>query len=304
MGTIDLRSLEGDQVVIHYGGALTSVDAYTFGNSLIAFADTVRAVNAVFDPNQAIEIRVEALGDGSFRAIIKRVRQGLGGFLARGGEQIFWAAVAFVIFDKLIGKDPNTIINISSDQVEIIRGADKIIVPRYVYDQRKALCASPEVQKGVSRTFQVIENDDAIENFGLTANITDLKPVAQIQRDEFQLLSSPAGLLTTEGPKRQERKEKAILVILKAWLTSGNRKWSFEWNGIPVSAPITDKIFWRQLEDREFLIGAGDALNVVLRYYQDYDDEAGVWINDPNTFEVVEVLKHIPRGDRQSRIFE
>jgi hypothetical protein len=30
---------------------LTSVDAYTFGNSLIAFADTIRSVNSVFNPD-------------------------------------------------------------------------------------------------------------------------------------------------------------------------------------------------------------------------------------------------------------
>ena len=35
MGAIDLGELKGDQIVIHYGGALTSVDAYTFANSLI-----------------------------------------------------------------------------------------------------------------------------------------------------------------------------------------------------------------------------------------------------------------------------
>ena len=30
MGTVDLRDLSGDQIVIHFGGELTSVDAYTF----------------------------------------------------------------------------------------------------------------------------------------------------------------------------------------------------------------------------------------------------------------------------------
>ena len=38
MGIVNVGDLGGDQIVIHFGGALTSVDAYTFGNSLIAFA--------------------------------------------------------------------------------------------------------------------------------------------------------------------------------------------------------------------------------------------------------------------------
>jgi hypothetical protein len=85
--------LAGDQIVIHFGGALTSVDAYTFGNSLIAFADTVRSVNALLNPEQNIEIRLEAVGPGSFRAVIKKLKKGLGGFFSHGIDNVFWAIV-------------------------------------------------------------------------------------------------------------------------------------------------------------------------------------------------------------------
>ena len=95
MTVIDLRSLEGDQVVIHFGGAITSVDAYTFANALIAFADTARAVNDVINPGQAIEIRLDAVGPGSFRAIVRRIQKGLGGFFSRGAQDVFWGIVAF-----------------------------------------------------------------------------------------------------------------------------------------------------------------------------------------------------------------
>jgi hypothetical protein len=94
MGTIDLRSFEGDQIVIHYGGALKSVDAYTFANSLVAFGDAARAINASVESGHDIEIRVEALGDGSFRAVIKKVRKEFGGFLGRGLDHVIWAVIA------------------------------------------------------------------------------------------------------------------------------------------------------------------------------------------------------------------
>ena len=101
MGTIDLSEISGDQIVIHYGGALTSVDAYTFANSLVAFADAVRAINRVINPEQPIEIRVEAIGPGSFRAVIKKSVKGLGGFFSRGIEKVFWAVVTAVILQFL-----------------------------------------------------------------------------------------------------------------------------------------------------------------------------------------------------------
>lgn len=303
MGTVDLRALDGEQVVIHFGGAIRSVDAYTFGNSLIAFADTVRAVNSVLDPNTPIEVRLEALGDGSFRAIVKRVKKGLGGFFSRGGEQLFWAAVAFVLFDKAFGTDP-VVINIAADQVEIIRGNDRIIVPRSVYDQREQLTQNTEVQKNVTRTFEVVENDDAVTNFGLTHHLNDPEPLVQFPRADFPRLSSPPpNMALDDESKRRERRETAVLVILKLWLTRGNRKWSFEWNGIPVSAPIHDRTFWDRIERRELLIGSGDALEVELQFDQLHDEAAGVWVNDQNSFDVVRVIKHIPRSDRSMGLF-
>ena len=90
MATVNLGELGGDQIVIHFGGALTSVDAYTFGISLVAFADTIRAVNGILNPEQNIEIRLEAIGPGSFRAVVKRLKKGFGGFFARGAEAVFW----------------------------------------------------------------------------------------------------------------------------------------------------------------------------------------------------------------------
>lgn len=94
MGAIDLGELKGDQIVIHYGGALTSVDAYTFANSLIELANTITAVNHAIDPNQNIEVRLEALDKGSFRAVLKRIPKGIGGFFSAGAKDIFWAIIA------------------------------------------------------------------------------------------------------------------------------------------------------------------------------------------------------------------
>ena len=134
MGTVNLGELSGDQIVIHFGGALTSVDAYTFGNSLLAFADTIRAVNSVLSPEQNIEVRLEAIGPGSFRAVVKRLRKGLGGFFARGAEAVFWGIIATLIYENLIKNDPQTKITVKTHEVVIEKDGDTIIVPRVVYD--------------------------------------------------------------------------------------------------------------------------------------------------------------------------
>lgn len=293
VATIDLRRFENDQIVIHFGGALTSIDAYTFANSLVSFADTVRSINYAINPDQGIEVRLEALGDGSFRAAIKKIAKGFGGFLSRGAENVFWALVATVIYERVFSSDPSAKITINTTEVIIETGRDRIIVPRTVYDQVQHVRANPEVQRNLSRTFHAIEADEAIENFGLTPKIDDPEPLVQIQREIFSRLASP--VIIEGDPKRRERNIPARLIILKAWLTPGNRKWSFEWNGVPITAPIKSEPFWKRLEAREILIGQGDALDVEIKYQQVYDDVIGTWVNDPHTFEIIQVISHIPK---------
>ena len=82
--TIDLRGLD-DEFVIHYGGRLNQVNAYTFANSLIALADSIRATNTVLNPGQDVEIAVEALGQGSFRARIRTTKQSLNNLFSLQG---------------------------------------------------------------------------------------------------------------------------------------------------------------------------------------------------------------------------
>jgi len=298
LGTLDFTKFDRDQVVIHFGGSIASVDAYTFANSLIAFADTVRAVNAVINPGQDIEIRLEAQGPGSYRAVIRRIRKGVGGFFSRGAESIFWGIVATLIYEHVIKHDPDVKVIVKTEEVIIEHGGDRVIVPRNVYEAMPNVRKSPEVQRNLSRTFKTIESDEAITNFGLTTNIDDAEPVLLIPRDEFVELSE-FDLTVEDHEKIKNREETVRLLILKAWLTHSSRKWSFEWNGVPISAPIKDDDFLDKIDRREYLIGSGDALDAILSYRQSYDESLGLYINDPNSFVIKRVIKPVPRVTQQ-----
>jgi hypothetical protein len=295
LGTFDLTKFDGDQVVVHFGGSVASVDAYTFANSLIAFADTVRAINAVVNPGQDIEIRLEAQGPGSYRAVVRRLKKGIGGFFSRGAETLFWSLVAALILDHFVGTKPEVVVTVDKDEVIIQDGGDRIIVPRNVYDALPNVRKSPEVQKNLSRTFRAIEQDEAVTDFGLTAKLNDPEPILVIPRDKFHEIAYDAAVLDSTE-KMRPREVEARLVILKAWLTHAKRKWSFEWNGVPLSAPIKDEGFLDKIDRREYLIGAGDALDVFLQFRQVWDESLGVYVNDPNSFVVTKVIKPVPRS--------
>jgi hypothetical protein len=169
-----------------------------------------------------------------------------------------------------------------------------VIVPRAVYDALPNVRKDPEVRRSVARTFRVLEADKAIDNFGLTSRIDDPMPTLQIPRQKFSALAD-ATMIVDETAKTRTREEKARLVILKAWLNHAKRKWSFEWNGVPISAPIADEDFLAKLDNRDYLIGAGDALDVIIDFRQNFDEELKVYVNDQNSFVVVKVLNPVPR---------
>jgi hypothetical protein len=75
----------------------------------------------------------------------------------------------------------------------IEKDGDMIIVPRTVYDLMPHVRTNREVQNNLSRTFQVIEEDPAIDNFGLTPRLHDKQPLVQIPRAEFPRLAYSSG---------------------------------------------------------------------------------------------------------------
>lgn len=295
MGVVDLRQLDSDQIVIHFGGQLKSVDAYTFGNSLISFADVIRAVNETVNPGQNIEVRLEAVGPGSFRAVIKRVRKGLGGFLSRAPEHAFWAVVAAWLINPAF--DDSKTIQIFDDRVEISQDGDTIIISREAFDQLENTKRNPKIEKAVRKTFETIDRDESIENFGLTPSLDDKEPLVQIPRADFHRLA--IGAPEVVGDKRRSQHAQSVIVVLKPWIDASRRKWSFEWNGVPISAYLTDEYFMEMVRSHEIRFGNGDALDARIEYFQDFDENLSVWVNDTQSFVVSAVYAYIPKdGER------
>lgn len=76
MDIIDIREYE-EEIVLHFGGELKKINAYTLASSLVSIADALKEANSIINPGNEIEVLVEAFGEGSFRAKIKTVYKGL-----------------------------------------------------------------------------------------------------------------------------------------------------------------------------------------------------------------------------------
>jgi hypothetical protein len=290
---LSLHEFEGDTVVVHFGGEPASINAHTFASVLLGLAATAYAVSATIDPGHEIEIRLEAIGPGSFRARLRRYRKHYGGIFSGPVGAVLWSVVANIIYDSAIKKETPPIIIVKTDEVIIETGGRTYVVPRVVHEATENAKKNPEVQEGLRRTFETLQRDERITEFGLTGRMDDPLKL-RIPRAEFPRILE-AVTIFQEDTKERTVKETARLVILKAWLNQAKRKWAFEWNGVPVSAPIADGDFLDRIERREVLLGAGDALDVEIAFKQRYDPTLGVFVNEQNSFVITKVIKPVPR---------
>jgi hypothetical protein len=202
--------------------------------------------------------------------------------------------MAAVIYETAVNKDVNVTVN--TNEVIIVQGRDRIIVPRNVYDAAQNAKQGDDVRKALRRTFQPLEVNSNISEFGLTNRLTDIQPLVRLPREAFHTIVSRVAVIE-ETETERIRTDDSRLVIIKAWLNHAKRKWQFEWNGVPVRAPIADQNFLDQIERGEHLLGAGYALDVEITFRQRFDRKLNIFVTDPKSFVVAKVHKVVHRED-------
>jgi len=300
MTTIDLREFDDDGFVLHFGGRTHEVDALTFGNALVALAEAVRAINQEVNPGFSIEIAIDAVGPGSFRARLKTKKNSLKNLFSGGiPRDILVALLSTFLWEKVISPDEPPKVIVNDDAVIIEHGRDRIIVPKEAYEAKKQVEASSAVNRHVARAMEVMESDPSVENFGIARGLHDPKPVIDFPRELFPVIRQNAAPRGEDGKRKVDYDTE--ISVHKAVFERSLRKWEFIWKGFRISAPILDQSFFDRLEKREVAIKQGDAFKAKLRVHQTFDKMTGNWINEK--YEIVEVGELLSRRPDQMSAF-
>jgi hypothetical protein len=297
MATIDLRTFEDEGFVLHFGGRTQEVDALTFGNALVSLAEAIRAINHEVNPGYALEVSIEAVGPGSFRARLRTAKKSLRNlFSGDSARDLVIALLATFLWEKAISPDTPPTITVNIDGVIIEHGNDRIIVPREAFEQKAKVDRSPAVSRHVARSMEILENDPSVTSLGIARGLRDPDPVIEFPREVFPVIRHNAAPPPEDGRRTQDHD--AVLAVHKAVFERSARKWEFVWNGFRISAPILDQTFFDRLQTRQISLRQGDAFQAVLRVYQVFDRMSGTWLNE--SYEVIAVGELVARGPDQS----
>jgi hypothetical protein len=296
MTTVYLKEFE-ESFVIHFGLEGERINAYTLASTLVNFADAAKAANSALNPGYEVEVLVEALGAGSFKAKVRTVYREAGNLFSKQSlHAIVLSVIANFIYQHTLA--PNTPINITvnSSEAVIQHGDTTVIVPREVHDATNSLEGNQRFRTDLENAIRTLERDPTITSFGFSASPTESTPALEIPRDRFQMIQAAGPEL---GPSTREVIETTDLEILRAILERSKRRWQFAWGGVRIAAPVLDDRFYDRFVAHEVTVAPGDRLNVRLRIKQKLSPVAGVYVNQ--SYEVVEVIGHIPKS-KQTRL--
>ncbi len=289
MATVTIADFE-DTLVLYFKAEGHRINAYTLATTLVAVADAAKAANAALNPGHEIEIVVEALSAGSFKATLKALYKSRPGVLSTklAGAIVIGLLTNF-IYEKVFQDDPHVKITINTDEVIVQDGNDRYIIPRAVYEATRQAEKNPKFPKAVGRALDAISRDRDIQGLRLLpADLpSSMAPIIPIER------LRAAALKPMDLPNKRVVPEIVNLQILKAILERSKRKWEFMWRGFKISAPITDELFYINFFAHDITIAPGDVLNVTLHVIQELDTKTGVYRNV--RYEVAQVHDHIPR---------
>lgn len=289
MRVVDIAQFE-NSVVIHFDTDDKRINAYTFASTLVALADAAKAANTTLNVGCEIEIVVEALGPGSFRALIRALYSSSRNLFA---NQIAMGLVLGVlgnyIYERTLAVDDKVTVEVKTDEVIIQKGDDRVIVPRKIYEATRRVEKNPQFVKAITRTFEAVAADEKVKSFGFVEKMDSPTPAIPIPRSTLLSLATQM----PEDPDSRVVAEQAELQIVKAILKKSNRRWEFVWRGITISAPVVDDCFYVDFFAHEITIAPGDTLEVTLAIKQAKDPETGIYTNVG--YEVIEVHGHVPR---------
>ena len=303
MDRIDLRHFQDDDgFTVQFIGPPGLIAVDTLVETLSGFNEALETIGQIVDPDFDIEVYVDSVSPGSVKIGVKlKKKLKKAGVLALAGvvagtvlpkpREIVTGLFTNYLYDQIKHDEKCTVV-LSADKVTVKGDNCDVTIAREVYDLIPKVEGNPKVANGVKRALQAVKKDTAVTGVGVSTT-PDRKPEVFLARAKFDTaikrvnahsnfgLVSETDSLHYQAIVHETRTEtkRTNLVILKAWLMRNRRKWSFNWQGLKISAAIKDADFFNQLEARSIALHQGDALDADLAIVQRFLPGANVWQN-------------------------
>lgn len=287
-----------ETIVLHFDVNDRRINAYTLASTLVSLADAAKAANADLNPGFNVEIVVEALGAGSFRAQFRAIYSSIGNLFSKeAARTIILGVIASAIYERVLSPAPGFSILVHPDEAIISVGTDRVIIPRNVYDASRLAEKNPQFSNAINKSLDSVVSDEKISGMGFVSDMSSPDPSILLTS---KLIRDTTLIAPDEISNTRIIEEQCELQIVKAILERSRRKWEFIWRGVRISAPVIDSVFYQEFFAHRIKIAPGDLLNVRLAIKQIRDPDIGIYTNVG--YDVIEVFNHVPQMEQADLI--
>jgi hypothetical protein len=290
--------MQDDSVKVKFDGDISGVDINTFTRVLLDYSTVIQESALEIDPSARLSIEITGAGHGCLEAFLHlapTVGKGLIDTVKSVApelpEIIDAASELYDLMHKVskLGGVEST----SSDGKTVTVRAKNGNVINVSQTTYKIYAGNGDAPTAVRKTFETLAHEDGITG-------VSIQPCS----NEVESVSIPSSDFETVANAPQPPVEKKVgvfhrqtLAIVRAmFVQSKTRKWSFEWKGATISAPITDDTFFERFPGMSFKLG--DSLIADLKVEQRLDEKSGLYVN--SSYEVVKVhaKDELPRTEQ------
>ena len=294
-------TMESQSVVVKFGGDAEVVGIEAFSNVLLGYASVVRAAHSAEGGASNLDVSVESARAGCLEVTLSLSSDVLAGLLglvtanAPMLPQVISNSFEFYRLMAFLGKhgEPeSTTVDHSSGKTSITTGDNaSITINNSVYHMYSS---APGPSKAFSSSFRELEECPEVEYMSLSS---DSAPgdVFRAERADFPDYASTQPF-AGEGTREIEYAEQALYLERVVLRRSKRSMWRFVWNGISISANITDQGFFDNFDSHSFSIG--DAMLADLKVVQRLSPETQTYLNE--RYEVTRVVGFDKRPENPS----
>ena len=284
-----------DDLKLKFGGDTHQIDANTLINNLLHFTKIVQEVNKELNTNRKIEVKINALNEGSFLVHIllqSNLLGQIGDFFTKENLEIAGGIVTVVggIYGAakfLKGKKPDVISSNSTTTTIKNEVGNTTTIDNRVFN---IYVNNPIVRESISKEFETLHNDENITSFEILDKNDEI--IVEIPKEDFEPISN---IEEFEIQSDEKIVPKIGILSISSLSFELNVKWSFYYEGNRFTAKINDDEFAKLIDSGE-KFAKGDSLEAEFEIKQEYYEPANTYIN--KSYKIVRIIRHIPRSEQ------
>lgn len=285
-------------IEIKYDGTEGYIDINTFLTSQFHILGIINELQQELFPDREISIKIKAFSKGSFSVELVFMTGLMSYLFNKEAADIFIRMLGtfadlISIGSLLKGKKADDV-QVRGDQVVINVTGDNntITVNKESY---RIYQTNQSVNTAMRKNFELLDNDEAVSGVQIT-DIDTSEVLIDIPRDDFTGLT--CGNEYFDKHVESDTRPAVLYIKKPDHFPKNVARWSFFYDGAPITAVIKDQEFIAQINAGE-KFGQGDALQVELKTEYVWDDRFNTKIRN-GKYEVLSVSGIIRRPEQKS----